>query len=184
MLLWDLFAVFFRIGLLSFGGGYASLSLIETHIVHNKMWVSPKQFVDLLTLSEMTPGPISISAATFVGKHVAGVPGSIVASLGVVAPSVFIVLTLSILYFKFKNFKMVQGTIQGIRPAVVALIASAGLSILLTVLFGGQAFLIQNLQWLSLFLMIGSFLLLRKTRLSPIAIMLLSGTIGMLLYSF
>ena len=184
MILLELFLRFFRIGILSFGGGYASFSLIEQQIVHRRQWMTPAQFIDVLTIAEMTPGPIGINAATFVGRHVHGFPGAIVATLGVILPSLLIVTSLAALYFKFKNIKMVQGIIEGLRPAVVALIASAGVSIMLTALFGGTLIRLETLRYLSLLLMIGSFVLLRKTNLSPIKVMIVSGFIGMILYSF
>ena len=184
MILWELFIRFFRIGLLSYGGGYASFSLIEQQIVHQKHWMTPTQFIDVLTVSEMTPGPIGINAATFVGRHVRGFPGATVATLGVILPSFFIVTSLAALYFKFKNIKIVQGIIEGLRPAVIALIASAGVSIMLTALFEGAFISLETFRYFSFFLMIGCFILLRKTNLSPIKVMIVSGVIGMIVYSF
>src|SRR5699024_6579098 len=132
MLFLELFTSFFRIGILSFGGGYASLPLIEQQIINNRGWMTAQEFIDVLTISEMTPGAISINAATFVGTHMAGIPGALVATFGVVLPSLIIVLLLAMLYFKFQDIEMVQGVIQGLRPAVVALIATAGVTIFLT----------------------------------------------------
>lgn len=186
MIFWELFTSFFRIGILSFGGGYASLPLIEQQIIEGHGWMTAKEFIDVLTISEMTPGAISINAATFVGSHVAGIPGSLVATFGVTLPSFIIVLILAALYFKFQNMQMVQGVIQGLRPAVVALIATAGVTIFLTALFGSSEMPLNfaNLNYISLALVIGCLVLFRKTKLGPVQVMLLSGVLGMVIYSF
>ncbi|WP_027108237.1 chromate transporter [Lacticigenium naphthae] len=185
MILVDLLISFFQVGLFSFGGGYAALPLIQEQIIYKRGWMTAQEFVDVLTLSEMTPGPIAINAATFVGNRVAGIPGGIVATIGVTLPSVFIVLLLATLYFKFQNLSLVQGVIQGLRPAVVALIGSAGLSIFLTALFGEGKFPIEfsQINWISVLLFSISIGLLRKTRFGPIQIMLFSGVAGLLIYT-
>ena len=134
----------------------------------------------------MTPGPIAINASTFVGTKVAGIPGAIIATLGCITPSCIIVLILATLYYKYKGLSMVQGIIKGLRPAVVALIASAGLSILLTALFNKDSFLIQasDLNWIAAALFLGSLFLLRKFKMSQIYVMLLSGVAGVIIYGF
>lgn len=182
----ELMIAFFQIGMFSFGGGYAVLPLIEQQIIENRGWMTPEQFVDVLTISEMTPGPIAINAATFVGNQLAGVMGGIAATIGVVLPSIIIVLTLAYFYFKYQNLRMVQGVIQGLRPAVVALIASAGLTIFLTALFGTSSFPVAfgDLNWISVILFIIGVLLLRKTRFGPVQVILFSGIAGLIIYSF
>jgi len=185
MLFLELFTSFFRIGILSFGGGYASLPLIEQQIINNRGWMTAQEFIDVLTISEMTPGAISINAATFVGTHMAGIPGALVATFGVVLPSLIIVLLLAMLYFKFQDIEMVQGVIQGLRPAVVALIATAGVTIFLTALFGSAEMPLNfaNINFISLALIIGCLILFRTTKMGPVKVMLLSGLIGMVVYT-
>lgn len=187
MIYWELFVSFFQIGILSFGGGYAALPLIEQEIIDGRGWMTTKEFIDVLTMSEMTPGSLSINAATFVGNHVSGIRGGIAATLGVVTPSVVIVLLLAVLYYKFRNMTLVQGVIQGLRPAVVALIAAAGMTILLTSLFGdssGAAAQFANVDFISVALIAACLALFRKTRLGPIQVMALAGAVGILVFSF
>lgn len=185
MIYLQLLVSFFQIGIFSFGGGYAALPLIQQQIIENRGWMTPQQFVDVLTISEMTPGPIAVNAATFVGNQVAGIFGGIVATIGVTLPSLIIVLTLAYFYFKYQGIQMVQGVIQGLRPAVVALIASAGLTIFLTAMFGEGSFPVDiaNLNWISVILFLIGIALLRKTRLGPIQVILLSGVAGIVIYS-
>ncbi len=125
-----LFWSFFQIGAFSVGGGMAAMPLIQNQVVDIHGWISLTEFTDLITIAEMTPGPIAINSATFVGTHIAGLPGAIVATIGCVVPSCIIVSILAFLYFKYQNLAIIQGVLGGLRPAVVALIASAGVSIL------------------------------------------------------
>ena len=102
-LLWELFWSFFQIGLFSFGGGYASMPLIQNQVVTIRGWLTLTELADMITISQMTPGPIAINSATFVGTRLAGLPGAIVATLGCVIPSSMVVLTLAFLYYKYKE---------------------------------------------------------------------------------
>ncbi len=130
-ILLQLFFSFAAVGLVCVGGGYASMPLIQAEVIDQHGWLTMTEFVDIFTLSQMTPGPIGINAATFVGSKVAGIPGSIAATLGFVFPSVFIVLFLGYLYYKYGNVAAIRGILNGLRPAVVALIGSAGLNFIL-----------------------------------------------------
>ncbi len=181
----ELLLSFFQIGLFSFGGGYAALPLIEQELIHAQGWITNQQFIDILTLSEMTPGPIAINAATFSGNQIAGVFGGIIATVGVTLPSVIIVQILAYFYFKYKNISMVQGIIQGLRPAVVALIASAGLTIFLTAMFGHSDWPIDlaELNWISIIFFAAAIFLMRKFKASPIQVMILTGIAGGIVYS-
>ena len=133
-----LFITFFQIGLFGFGGGYGMLSLIQGEVVHHHHWMTTAQFTDIVAISQMTPGPIGINAATFVGTKVAGVPGAICATVGFVFPSVIIVLLLAHLFFKYGDIGPVRGVLNGLRPAVVALICSAGLSFVFLALWNTE----------------------------------------------
>lgn len=135
MLLFKLFFAFMQIGAFSVGGGYAAIPLIQEQIVNIHGLMTMEEFSDLITVAEMTPGPILINAATFVGMRVAGVPGVLLCTLGCVVPSFCICLTLTHFYYKYRSMKGVQIVLGALRPAVVALIASAGASILLLGVF-------------------------------------------------
>lgn len=186
MIYLQLFWSFFLVGLFSFGGGYSSLPLIQDQVLNIHTWLTPAEFMDILTISQMTPGPIAINASTFVGTKVAGLPGAVIATVGCVTPSCIIVLILATLYYRFKGLSMVQGIIKGLRPAVVALIASAGFSILLTVLFGSDdySFQLSDLNFIAVGLFAACLFLLRKFKLNPIYTMLAAGAAGMLIYGF
>ena len=175
MIYLELFLSFFRIGLFSFGGGYAALPLISEQVVTQKAWLTMEQFTDLLTISQMTPGPIALNASTFVGTQVAGVLGAIVATLGCVTPSCIIVLLLALLYYRYKNLSAMQNVLFGLRPAVVSLIASAGVGILLTALGIGSA-----VDYLAIGIFAAAFIVLRIWKPSPILVISLSGVLGLI----
>ncbi len=184
MILLKLFWSFFQVGLFSIGGGMASIPLIQNQVVNLNPWLTLKEFTDLITIAEMTPGPIAINAATFVGTRVAGIQGSLVATFGSVLPSCIIVSILAYVYFRFKNLDIIKGILSGLRPAVVALIASAGVSILVMAFWGdkGPSTDIDSLNLISVFLFAGFLFILRKWKPSPILVMLGSGVIGGALY--
>lgn len=184
MILIKLLLSFFQIGLFSIGGGYASLPLIQQQVVDLNQWLTMGEFTDLLTLSQMTPGPIAINAATFVGNRIAGLGGSLVATLGDVLPSFIIVLILSFIYFKYKNISVMQGILSGLRPAVVALIASAGISILTTAFWGEKGFSIHlsDINYIAVVLFIICLFFLKKFKPNPIFVIAGSGIVGMVIY--
>ena len=183
-MLLELFWSFFQIGAMSIGGGYAALPLIRNQVVDLHGWLTMTEFTDLITIAEMTPGPIAINGATFVGTQIAGLPGALIATLGCVLPSSAIVLTLAWLYNRYRNLTIIQGILSGLRPAVVALIASAGLSILMTALWGSEspASWVQDFQFIPCLLFAAALLCLKKFKLSPIAVMLGCGGIGIVLH--
>ena len=145
-----------------------------------------EEFTDLITIAEMTPGPISINSATFVGTRLAGIPGAVVATLGCIIPSFFICLTLAHFYYKYRNFTGVQTVLSALRPAVVALIASAGLSILILGLFQSDkdAIIWSNFRPIEFGLFLGGLFILRKYKANAISIIFGTGVIGTLIYMF
>ena len=168
-LLWS----FVQIGLFSIGGGYAAMPLIQHQVVDAHPWLTMSQFADVMAIAEMTPGPIAINAATFVGIQVAGIPGAIVATLGCVLPSCVIVMALAYVYYKYRGLKLVQGVI-----------ASAGLS-LIVLSFYGQRTLPEDLggfSWISVIIFAAGLFVLRKWRVNPIHVMAGAGALGVLLY--
>lgn len=182
-ILLQLFLSFIKVGMFSVGGGYAAIPLIQNQIVevHHLMTIS--EFTDLITIAEMTPGPISINSATFVGTRLSGIGGAILCTLGCIIPSFIICLTLAHFYYKYRNFSGVQTVLSALRPAVVALIASAGLSILLLGLFGTETgIMLSDIRPIELILFIGSLFLLRKYKINAISIIFGSGLVGTIAY--
>lgn len=179
----ELFISFFKIGLFSIGGGYAALPLIQEQVVNLHHWIDITQFTDLITISQMTPGPIAINSSTFVGTLVAGLPGAIIATLGCVAPSCIIVLGLAYIYEKYRDVSFMQGILSGLRPSVVALIGGAGLSIVITTFWGSaDAISLSNTNYIAVGLFLLSLFILRKWKPNPVLVMAGVGIIGMFLY--
>ena len=120
-----LFAIFFKIGAFTFGGGYAMIPIIERETAEKRDWINKDELIDIIAVSESTPGPIAINSATFIGYRTAGLPGSICATLGVVLPSFIIILLISTFLSQFANYKGVIYAFNGIRAGVLALIVKA-----------------------------------------------------------
>ena len=163
------------------------MPLIQAQVVEKHGWLTLAEFADIITIAEMTPGPVAINSATFVGMRIMGITGAIVATLGCIFPSCVIVTTLAYFYFKYRNVSVVQGVLAGLRPAVVALIASAGLTILMLAVFGGAStgvfdFPLKQIDWIAVVLFVAAFVLLRKTKLNPLFNMGGAGVIGMAAY--
>ncbi len=185
MIYFELFWSFFQIGLFSIGGGYAAMPLIQNQAVDIHPWLTMAQFADIMTIAEMTPGPIAINSATFVGIQVAGLPGAVVATAGCVCPSCVIVVTLAYIYYRFRGLNIVQGILAGLRPAVIAMIASAGISLLIMA-FYGQRTLPDDLTALDVTAVVifsADIFVLRKWKTNPLWVMAGSGVAGILIYS-
>ena len=185
MLLIQLFFSFIQVGLFSVGGGYAAIPLIQNQIVNVHKLMTMAEFTDLITIAEMTPGPISINSATFVGTRLAGLPGAIICSIGCVLPSFIICLTLAYFYYKYRNLSGVQIILANLRPAVVALISSAGLSILCLALFNADKsdIILNDFRPIEGVLFILGLVALRKFKVNPILVIFGSGVIGTLAYA-
>ncbi|MGI5958587.1 MAG: chromate transporter [Massiliimalia sp.] len=185
MIYLQLFWSFIQIGLFSIGGGYAAMPLIQAQTVEHYGWLTMNEFTDLITIAEMTPGPIAINSATFVGIQIAGLSGALVATLGCILPSLLIVSLLAFIYYRYQNLSLLQSILSSLRPAVVALIAAAGISILLQVLFSGQSISMEHFSWIGAILFLTAFFALRKLKWNPILVMVLCGvgnlTIGCIL---
>lgn len=179
MILLELFATFFEIALFSVGGGYAAMPLIRSQVVQAHGLMTMSEFADLLTIAEMTPGPIQLNAATFAGMRAAGFAGAVCASLGVVTPSLLLVSLLAVLYRRYGSLSAIQGVLGFLRPAIVAMIASAALDVLGIVLFGGQAASTRALRPLGAGLFLLALFLLRRKKMSPIAVMALCGALSL-----
>lgn len=172
-----LFLSFLQIGAFSFGGGYAAMRLIQEQVVYTNHWLTAEQFNNLITISQMTPGPIAINSATFVGLRIAGIGGAIVATLGCILPSCIIVLILALVYFKYRNLSVMQSILAFLRPAVVSMIAASGLSIIMSSFFGSEKFPIDfsQTQIVAIVIFAVSVFLLKKVKLNPVYVMLIAG---------
>ena len=169
MIYLQLFLSFFQIGLFSFGGGYAAMPLIQGQIVKIHGWMTMSEFTDLITISQMTPGPIAVNSATFVGLRVAGYAGAAIATLGCVLPSCIIVTVIVRLYLKYRKQDVLQEILYGIRPAVVA-------TIFVTAVWTGIDMIsLAGTKWNLVVIFAVSVVLLRKFKLNPVWVMLLSG---------
>ena len=185
MLLLKLFFAFIQVGLFSVGGGYAAIPLIQEQIVNIYGMMTLEEFSDLITVAEMTPGPISINSATFVGMRIAGIPGVLICSIGCIIPSFCICLTLAHFYYKYRSVSGVQIVLGSLRPAVVALIASAGASILMLGLFQAELkeVVLGNIRYVELGIFVIALWILRKYKVSAISIILGSGIVGTIIYA-
>ena len=182
MIYLELFWSFVQVGLFCVGGGYAAMPLIQAQVIDVHGWLSMSEFIDIFTISQMTPGPIGINAATFVGMKVAGFLGAIVATLGFVTPSFILGIILAKLFFKYGNIGVIKGILNGLRPAVVALICSAGMSFIFLALFNTEKMPINvaDIDYLGLFVLIVAFIAVRK-KVGIIKILAGSGVLGLIL---
>ena len=195
-LLAQLFWTFFLIGMFTFGGGYAMLSLIQAEVVVKHAWMTESMFTDIVAISQMTPGPVGINCATYVGYdvvtatgagHLMGIVGSLTATLAITLPSFFIVLLLVRFYTKVKGSPMFEGVMSVIRPAVVGLIGAAALILIFKVDWSGNVPSMHIIEenfpdWKSWLLFAAAFLASFKFKVNPILLIILSGVLGLLLY--
>ena len=179
MIYLQLFWSFIQIGMFSFGGGYAAMPLIQGQVVTDHGWLTMSEFTDLITISQMTPGPIAVNSATFVGTRIAGTCGAVIATFGCIFPSCILVSLLAVIYNRYKNLSALQSVLSCLRPAVVSLIAAAGISILWQVITAGQTAALRDINWLGTGLFLAAFFVLRKFKWNPILVMTLCGVIGL-----
>lgn len=191
MIFLELFYTFLKIGLFSFGGGYGMLSVIQGEVVTRHGWLSAAEFTDIVAVSQMTPGPIGINSATYVGYTAVlnsgasewlAVMGSLVASFAVMLPSIVLMLVVSRFFMKYSKHGSVEAVFKGLRPAVVGLIASAALLLMTEENFGSPTE--TPLQfWVSVALFVAAFVAMKFFKVSPILILLLAGIFGGVFYS-
>lgn len=185
MILFDLFKVFFFLGLFSFGGGYASMELIRSRVVTDYHWLTDWEYTDIISIAEMTPGPLGINIASFVGTRTAGVAGTLIATLSYILPALVIVLILSWFYDRYRSLEGVQGVLSGLRPAVVAMIIAAAVQLVGTAWWDGLSHLaLENTNWTAVVLSLVLLILLQKKKLGPIQAILASGAVGGAVYWF
>lgn len=182
--LFEIVLTFAQIGLLSFGGGYASISIVEKQVVEIKNWMTYSEFADIVAIDELTPGPVAINAATFVGTKMAGVPGAIAATLGAIIPSCIIALILVKIYYKYRSLKGVNGALYGLKSMVVAMILSTTISIAKNALFYYFPIDLYAFDYLGIAMTVAALIILRKTKINPLLVMLGCGAIGLMIYPF
>ncbi len=174
MIYLQLFYTFFIIGMFTFGGGYAMLSLIQNEVVVNHQWITAQEFTDMVAISQMTPGPIGINSATYVGYAVSGnIFGSIVATIAVTLPSFIIILAICRVYMKFKESNFFAALMKFLRPIVIGMIAAAA-AILVT-----DDNFIDYTSWL---LFAGAFIGSQWLKINPILLIIIAGAIGFIIY--
>ena len=183
MILLRLFWSFFQVGLFSIGGGYAALPLIQEQVIAQNGWMTSAEFTDLITISQMTPGPIAINAASFVGARMAGVPGAVIATLGCIFPSCVIVMLIAFIYKKFSSLKAVDAILRGLRPAVVGMIAAAAWTMVQASFFHQTGASVYGVDLAAVALFLGAFAALRVWKPNPILVMCCTGVMGLLIYS-
>ena len=189
MIYLKLFVTFFEIGLFTFGGGYAMISLIREKTVELG-WLTEEELLNMIAVSESTPGPIAVNMATFVGSSQGGVLGSLVSTLGVVLPSFIIILMISALMRNFLKYKAVQAFLGGVRPCVVALILGTAITMALSVLLNFTTIhggFIPNVRGIIILAILVAtaviFKGIKKKKPSPILMILISAGLGMIFYS-
>ena len=176
MIFLQLFIVFIQIGIFGFGGGYSMISLIQGQVVTQYHWMTMQEFTDVVAISQMTPGPIAVNSATFVGIKIAGIPGALAATFGCILPSCIIVTVIAKLYLKYRSMEVLQGVLGSLRPAVVAMIAAAGISILITAFWGSRDLIaVTGTKWSLVLIFAVCMILLRKVKMNPIWVMILAG---------
>lgn len=179
MTLINLFLIFLQIGAFSFGGGFAAIPLIQQQIVVANNWMTMEEFTNLIAIVQSCPGSVAVNSATFIGINLFGIKGAIVATLGCILPSIAFVATLGYIYNRFKKNYILEGVLSGLRPAVVAMILSAGISILLIAIFGTTS---GSLNITAVIVFIVALFILAKTRTNPIFLLLISGLLGLVFY--
>lgn len=179
MIYLELFWAFFQVGLFAFGGGYAAMPLIQAQVIDTHAWMSMTEFNDLITISQMTPGPIAINCASFIGARLGGIPGAVVATLGNIAPSCVIVMLLAWLYRKYSSLSVINGALRGLRPAVVGMIASAAVTMIGESWFAETAASIGSVDLLAVGLFVAAFIVLRKWKPNPVLVMSGAGVLGL-----
>ena len=183
MIYLDLFLTYFKIGLFSIGGGHASLPLVQSIVVNEKNWLSMAEFSDIVTLSEMTPGPFGINSATYIGMKMGGVLGGVITTFSVMLAPFIIVMILAVLFTKFGKLRPVQGALMGVKPAVTGLISSAGISIILLAIVGTNDIAgNMTLNVTSLGIAIISYLILKRFKINIIVVIFIAGFLGGLIY--
>jgi chromate transporter len=179
MTLLQLFLSYLKIGFFGFGGGYAMLSLIHSEVVVSHQWLTNSEFSDIVAISQMTPGPIAINSATYIGYEVAGFWGSVVATVAVSLPALTLMLLITIFFLRLRDNRYVKGVVAGMRPVVIGMIASAALLLIFPTSSEGASF-IDGWSWV----IFVATLVASARKVNPILLIVISGLVGIILYGF
>lgn len=173
----DILITFFKIGIVSFGGGYAMIPVIQSEVKAHH-WLSLSKFTDIIAMSAMAPGPIATNSATIVGFSVAGISGAVVACISVTLPSLLLILIIGKLFIKFQEHSIVKAIFYGLRPTIIGIIAYAAIKFALgNGIIGGADFVDLK----SLIIMLIAFFILVRTKIHPACLVVASGVIGVVL---
>ena len=178
----NLFFTFLKIGFLSIGGGYAIIPLIQEQVVQQAGWISAKTFTDIITISQMTPGPLAVNTSTFVGLQIGGIPGAIAATLGAVLCGIVMSVSLYRFFQSHQQSEYVFQIVSGLKSASLGLIISAAATIIMLAFWGTDNPVNSSINITALLLFGITLFLLRKYKTNPVLIMLLSGGAGILFY--
>lgn len=174
---------FFKIGLFGFGGGYAIIPLIQAQVVEQCGWISQKTFTDIITISQMTPGPLTVNTSTFVGLQIAGIQGAVMATAGCVVPGIAISIFLYRFFQKNSQSDYIFEAFKGLKASSLGLIASAAATILSLALFRDEPHDSgQSVDLIAVLLFLASFAIMRKWKVNPILVMVVTGILGGVLY--
>ncbi len=176
--MFDIFFSFFKIGLISFGGGLVMIPLIQEYIEKNN-WILQSEFIQIIGISQMTPGPIAINSATFIGYKISGFLGAFIATLGVSLPSLLIILSISPIFFKYNNHPFLRTIFKSLKPAVAGLILFAALKVSRIALFTNEI-AIKNFNWNTFLIAIVITIIYLRKKLHPIILITVSGFLGFL----
>ncbi|MEX2461416.1 MAG: chromate transporter [Paenibacillaceae bacterium] len=177
-MLWDLFWSFLKIGFISFGGGYAMIPIIQ-HEVSSHHWMTDAKFAEGVALAGMAPGPIATNSAIYVGYHTAGITGSILATLGIILPSIIVIVLISAFFYKLHEHKVVKSVFYGLRPVIVALVFFAAFRLAMS------NPMMQGISWhtvITVIIFVAAFIGMIRYRIHPLAIIVLSGLVGIAVY--
>ncbi len=173
MIYFQLFITYLKIGFFGFGGGYTMLSLIQHEVVEYRHWISNSELTDIIAISQMTPGPIAINSATYIGYTVTGnIWGSIIATVAVCLPALSIMILITRFYLKLQNNKYVTGILSGMKPMMIGMILSAGILLLTPNTF------IDYKSWIIL----AAAFILSILKLNPIILIIIAGIVGVMIY--
>ena len=180
----QLIRVFFLIGTFSFGGGMASMEVIRSRVVTENAWLSDSEFTDIISISEMTPGPLGINIASFTGTRIAGIPGTLAATLSYCAAPLIIVMIMAWFYYRYREMDLVKGILKSLRPAVAAMILSSCLKLTGNAWWGGlKNISLPNTNIIAVCISLIFLVLIQKKKISPVPAILLSGLIGAFAYA-
>lgn len=179
----QLLFVFFKIGLFSIGGGYAIIPLIQKQVVEQLGWISPQTFTDIITISQMTPGPLAVNTSTFIGIQIAGIPGAVLATTGCVFSGICISLLLYVFFKRHKSSAYVFQVLDGLKASSLGLIISAAAVIILMAFTGSDTLgKIDSIDWRAVAMFFCTLIVSRKWRANPILLMTAAGVVGLVIY--